>query len=44
MNIMNIPRFTWQARQAQRLDPVENMQSRVPVKLQAERRDFHGIN
>ena len=32
-------RFTWQARQAQRLDPVENMQSRVPVKLQAERRE-----
>eukprot|EP00434_Breviolum_minutum_P040970 symbB.v1.2.036432.t1/scaffold5140.1/size30489/3 len=26
--------FSWQARQVQRLDPVANMQSRIPVKLQ----------
>lgn len=30
-----LPRFSWQARQVQRLDPVANMQSRIPVKLQA---------
>ncbi|CAJ1369009.1 unnamed protein product [Effrenium voratum] len=31
-------RFSWQARQAQRLTPVQSMQSRVPVKLQGQSR------